>query len=69
MPAPIDGSEPNPFPPPPPDWRPRELVRAEMAPLEAALRDRIARTARHHGVSVARAAALVLTELQRGWAP
>lgn len=60
----IDGSDANPFPAPPPEWRPRELVRAEMAPIEAALRDRIARTARALGLTMADAGDLVRRELE-----
>lgn len=63
MTAPIDTGGPSPFPPPPAEWRPRDLVRAEMAPLEEALRARVERVAMARGVTMADAAAVVLGEL------
>lgn len=60
---PIDGSESNPFPPPPDGWRPSGLVRVEENECELALWDRVRRIAAARGVSVRAAAAIVAGEL------
>lgn len=62
MSKPIDGLEP--LPPPPPTWRPGQLVRADESRLERAVMERVQRVARARGVPLHAAVDLVVAELE-----
>jgi len=59
---PIDGLEP--LPPPPPSWRPGQLVRADESRLERAVIERVHRVARAKGIRLEEAAKIVVTWLE-----
>lgn len=69
MTAAIDEGTGHPYPPPPPEWRPGRLTRADEAPLERALYTRVRRVAKHFGISLVEAADLVRRELEGSVAP
>lgn len=62
MSKPIDGLEP--LPPPPPNWRPGQLVRADESRLERAVMERVQRVARARGVPLHAAVDLVIAEFE-----
>ena len=62
---PIEDSIGNPHPPPPPEWQPSGLTRAEEGPIERALWARVRRVAIAQRCSLREAAEIVRWELER----